>query len=30
MQLAPVQAVKSTYSKSNYIIDNTGLAKFLL
>lgn len=30
MELAPVQAVKSAYSKSNYIIDNTGLAGFLL
>lgn len=30
MHLAPLQAVKSTYSKSNYIIDNTGLAGFLL
>lgn len=30
MELAPVQAIKSVYSKSNYIIDNTGLARFLL
>lgn len=30
MHLAPLQAVKSAYSKSNYIIDNTGLARFLL
>ena len=29
IQLCPVQTVKSLYSKSNYIVDNTGLKNFL-